>query len=621
MITCPVIYPVSSFAKNFTTKGVSSSELELKTRKDLLKKINDSKSELDKKEVLFSSKMESIIQQTIKIKDEVNIIYSKVTLLNIACEITHSTKIDSTLLLFSEKLNSLDEKIKVTQQLQVQKDKLSTTLNEENLLVATFKTKEATLNEKIKNTKAEIHIKEKSNNTLKALCDEQEKDLKAKLSIFNYEFPSILNSYLFIQEVEKQLAYYYKTQKNLDALKAAITVINTQLKNLERQLTAHNESLTEYKKTISTSETLVIQLKFERNSLLPLDIRVESKREDLQLILKRLTEKVEQRKKQLQKLLDLQREKEAIKVENNKEQLVLKNELSALQLSFEQQLKTSNFESLQDIKKALLNPEEKLQFAQNKKRIEEKQLRLQTLKDVNVKAIIDLNISKTFDTSEAESKLIFDEFKAKKDGLSAEKGELKEAFRKDQEIKDRNQEIYKKIHAQTAICNVWKELFKIIGNSKDAFNSYVQRLTLKHLLDLANVHLFKLNKRYSLKMEEQSGVREELNFNLIDHYQTDRARLVDTSSGGEKFIISLALALGLSDLASKNVKIDSLFIDEGFGTLDKNTLETVISTLETLQSQGKMIGIISHVENLKERIPTQIQITKKSNGVSVVAIL
>jgi len=195
---------------------------------------------------------------------------------------------------------------------------------------------------------------------------------------------------------------------------------------------------------------------------------------------------------------------------------------------------------------------------------------------------------------------------------------VKEALRKDKEIQNRNKETYKKITAQDEICGVWRELFKIIGNSQHAFNTYVQRLTLKHLLDLANVHLFKLNKRYSLKMEDSSNEKIGLDFNLIDHYQTDQVRLVDTSSGGEKFIISLALALGLSDLASKNVKIDSLFIDEGFGTLDKNTLETVISTLETLQSQGKMIGIISHVENLKERIPTQIMITKKSNGVSEV---
>ena len=81
------------------------------------------------------------------------------------------------------------------------------------------------------------------------------------------------------------------------------------------------------------------------------------------------------------------------------------------------------------------------------------------------------------------------------------------------------------------------------------------------------------------------------------------------------------MALGLSDLASHNVSIGSLFIDEGFGTLDNHTLEVVISTLETLKSQGKMIGVISHVESLKERIPTQIKVLKKSNGVSTVEIV
>ncbi|MFB0966679.1 MAG: SbcC/MukB-like Walker B domain-containing protein, partial [Cloacibacterium sp.] len=286
------------------------------------------------------------------------------------------------------------------------------------------------------------------------------------------------------------------------------------------------------------------------------------------------------------------------------------------------QISESDFDSKEAIEKALLSLEEKQKYNKNRKRIGDDLLKLKTRKETNLKDIEKQNETKTFETTEEEeSKTLFEDLKIKRDGFSAEKGEVKEAFRKDQEIKDRNQEVYKQIEAQDAICKVWRELFKIIGNSKDAFNIYVQRLTLKHLLDLANVHLYKLNKRYSLKMEEDYKPKEELNFNLIDHYQTDQARLVDTSSGGEKFIISLALALGLSDLASKNVKIDSLFIDEGFGTLDKNTLETVISTLETLQSDGKMIGIISHVENLKERIPTQIMINKKSNGVSMVELL
>ncbi len=133
--------------------------------------------------------------------------------------------------------------------------------------------------------------------------------------------------------------------------------------------------------------------------------------------------------------------------------------------------------------------------------------------------------------------------------------------------------------------------------------------------------MFKLNRRYSLKINDTFKKGEELSFVLVDHFQTGRTRPVDTTSGGEKFLISLALALGLSDLASNNVKIDSLFIDEGFGTLDPNMLETVISTLETLQSEGKMIGVISHVENLKERISTQIQVIKNSNGISTIEIV
>jgi exonuclease SbcC len=426
---------------------------------------------------------------------------------------------------------------------------------------------------------------------------------------------------LFIETIEKDILKYNSVQKDIDILNSDVKVLNSNLISTEKQLVTHSKTLKNSIETLEKIETELERLKTKRIAILPIAITVESKRESLQLVSKQLLEKVEESKKELQKVLDLKIKNEALNAEIRREQKNLKDELNLLNSSLNTQLEESDFKTKQDIENALLTKEDKLKYTANKERIKENKLKLKTLNEVNSKAKEDLNKSKNFETSEAESKIVFDELKVKKENLIAEKGEIKEAFRKDQEIKDRNQETYKKIETQQTICNVWKELFRIIGNSKDAFNVYVQRLTLKHLLDLANVHLYKLNKRYSLKMEEAYKPKEELNFNLIDHYQTDQARLVDTSSGGEKFIISLALALGLSDLASKNVKIDSLFIDEGFGTLDSNTLETVISTLETLQSQGKMIGIISHVENLKERIPTQIQITKKSNGVSVVDII
>jgi DNA repair protein SbcC/Rad50 len=104
---------------------------------------------------------------------------------------------------------------------------------------------------------------------------------------------------------------------------------------------------------------------------------------------------------------------------------------------------------------------------------------------------------------------------------------------------------------------------------------------------------------------------------IIDTYMGDEKRVIDSVSGGERFVISLAMALSLSDLASNNVKIDSMFIDEGFGSLSPDDLDNAITMLERMQVENeKTIGIISHVESLKERISTQIQVKKLQNGES-----
>ena len=609
------------YAKNLETIGVSKSEIELNNRKEKLKYLEDSKAEFDKTEVKLTTSIDSLSKQISSINETLKSIRQKATILEINCELKDFTKIDFELNSSSKKIELLEDKIKFTHNLQLKKDKISTVLKEQNQSFDLLKTKDATLQENIKNGTLEIREKQKSIEKSTEICKDLENDLTIKLSKFNFELPTIEQINSFIEKIEKSILTYTTAQKNLDKLKSEVTISTNKLASIQKQLDRLIENYKEYVKNDRDSESNIVRLKTERSNILPLNISVENKRESLQLANKELIEKEDKIRKKLQKYIDAKNERETLKAENNKAQITLKDELYVLQKSLESQLKNSDFQSKQDIEKALLTKEEILKFTQHKDRIKEKQIKLKTLKETNLKALENLNASKNFEISEEEIKQNLTGLKTKKDTLSAEKGEIKEAFRKDQEIKNRNQEIYKKIDEQTAICNVWRDLYKIIGNSKEAFNVYVQRLTLKHLLDLANVHLFNLNKRYSLKMEQDYKPKEELNFNLIDHYQTDQARLVDTSSGGEKFIISLALALGLSDLASKNVKIDSLFIDEGFGTLDSNTLETVISTLETLQSQGKMIGIISHVENLKERIPTQIKITKKSNGISIVDVV
>ena len=142
------------------------------------------------------------------------------------------------------------------------------------------------------------------------------------------------------------------------------------------------------------------------------------------------------------------------------------------------------------------------------------------------------------------------------------------------------------------------------------YRNFAQGLTFRLMVFHANRQLEKMTDRYLLIRDE----RQLLELNVVDSYQADEIRATKNLSGGESFIVSLTLALGLSKMASQKVRVDSLFLDEGFGTLDEEALETALETLSGLQQDGKLIGIISHVSALKERISTQINITPVSGG-------
>jgi exonuclease SbcC len=171
----------------------------------------------------------------------------------------------------------------------------------------------------------------------------------------------------------------------------------------------------------------------------------------------------------------------------------------------------------------------------------------------------------------------------------------------------------------------WGELDKLIGSADGKkFNNFAQALTLQQLIGLANLHLQAFNNRYVLQrkqmdsLAENAAIKKGLHLEIIDRYQADTVRTVDSLSGGESFLVSLALALGLSDLASHHIRIQSLFIDEGFGTLDNKTLQVALDALVALQHTGKMVGIISHVDAMKndDRIAVQVRLDKKADGTS-----
>lgn len=179
------------------------------------------------------------------------------------------------------------------------------------------------------------------------------------------------------------------------------------------------------------------------------------------------------------------------------------------------------------------------------------------------------------------------------------------------------EQITKELAAQRLVADRWAKLNKLIGSADGAkFKVIAQSYTLNLLLLHANKHLSYLSKRYKLQQ-----IPETLGLQVIDCDMCDEVRTVYSLSGGESFLISLALALGLSSLSSNNLKVESLFIDEGFGSLDAESLRTAMEALEQLQMQGRKIGVISHVQEMSERISVQVQVQKKVNGKSVLTVV
>ncbi len=173
-----------------------------------------------------------------------------------------------------------------------------------------------------------------------------------------------------------------------------------------------------------------------------------------------------------------------------------------------------------------------------------------------------------------------------------------------------------KIEQQKSICEKWGNLHKLIGSADGKkYRNFAQGLTFELMIGHANRQLRKMSDRYLLTRDRE----QPLELNVIDNYQAGEIRSTRNLSGGESFIMSLTLALGLSQMASRNVRVDSLFLDEGFGTLDQEALDTALETLSGLHQEGKLIGVISHVAALRERIGTRIQVTPHPGGRSIIS--
>lgn len=282
-------------------------------------------------------------------------------------------------------------------------------------------------------------------------------------------------------------------------------------------------------------------------------------------------------------------------------------------------IKTTGFADEQQLRKAILPAEEAARIRRSFENVEKDTAAAKALKeslDKLIRELLSIDNTRIGISSVVAS---IENYKRRSAELSEEKGSLQSRLEINAQNSRKVATLKKELKALERDSWKWNMINELIGDAKgNKFCNIVQEITIRQLFAHANTRLQKLTDRYLL-IHSDPG-KEDIE--VIDRYMGNMRRVAKSLSGGETFLVSLALALGLSDLASRNVRLDSLFIDEGFGTLDPETLDVAISTLEKLQAESnKTIGIISHVEALKERIACQVRIIKHSSGFSEVEVV
>jgi exonuclease SbcC len=399
---------------------------------------------------------------------------------------------------------------------------------------------------------------------------------------------------------------------NLENQKLSVSVKETQdeLNRLSSQLVernAHKEKIVDIQKT----------MKKERYQLLG------NKNSDQEI--KRLRTELETCDKKIKKC----QTDYALLDKKYSSQLTLKQskqeELSALQMSHEkacqdltQQIQVKGFKRIDELQKAMISTEESDRIQSEHDRII-KLIDQSQIRHADIKARIEqaMTFQFTHESLDALNEKL-NQYERESENLARRIGSIEQILVENTKKQQIRQDLQKQLKQQENKCKRWTDLNDLIGSANgNVFRNFAQGLTLNRLIDLSNKHLQNLSDRYILQRPDS----QSLSLNIMDTYQANALRPTGTLSGGESFLVSLSMALGLSDLAGNNIRLESLFLDEGFGTLDDESLETALGAVERLNHSGKMIGIISHIENLKERIPVHVEVSKIAGGISRVDIV
>lgn len=284
--------------------------------------------------------------------------------------------------------------------------------------------------------------------------------------------------------------------------------------------------------------------------------------------------------------------------------------------TFTERIKGFGFADEAEYKSACLPEDERKILLQRSQKLSTEQTELLTRETDHTTQLTSEREKQITDNKKEDIVARVDELTVIYKALQQDMGGIRLKLKSNEESKTCQQKRLENIEKQKSECARWSMLHELIGSADGKkYRNFAQGLTFEMMVGHANRQLQKMTDRYLLIRDDA----QPLELNVVDNYQAGEIRSTKNLSGGESFIVSLSLALGLSHMASKNVRVDSLFLDEGFGTLDEDALDTALETLAGLQQDGKLIGVISHVLALKERIGTQIQVIPQSGGKSTIA--
>ncbi|MCR5660780.1 MAG: AAA family ATPase [bacterium] len=284
-----------------------------------------------------------------------------------------------------------------------------------------------------------------------------------------------------------------------------------------------------------------------------------------------------------------------------------------MEAKFKQSLAQLGFTDENHYIACLIEPDE-ITILQNKQKdLEAKESSLLGRINENISALDAEKHKPLTDKTSAELNAEMQSIRAEKDSQNTKKGQIEADLKKIKDIFAQSNDLKEQIKDASKKLEHWKTMTNYLGTADgNTFNQFAQGITFEILLQSANRHLHHFDDRYTL----QSKGTETIDFTIVDSMQGNALRTPSNLSGGEKFLVSLSLALGLSELASEKTSIDTLFIDEGFGTLSEDYLNTVLNALTTLKNDNKTIGVISHVEQLKNVITQHISLRKLGGGLS-----